>query len=930
MAQTIQGKNYNWRLGDAPIGSGDAGEVFAVTCPDEPNLAGVMKKPARIATGGTIQRQSEQIAQEGLALAQLDGLPKCKAHPPALLDRAPDFTEGTANYFIVSEVAPGVDMATLLIQARQAGKPFPRRVIITVLDALFDLFARAHRAGVLWNDVKLEHIYWDNPTGGVAVIDWGNAQFLKSNEGNPRSLPRWEDYRQMVDTLGAFLQQSAPELYEDLGWAEFQGSELNLPRISILARRIAYQQEVVALRVMEYQSLIRVVLAADPSLEGLQKIQTYQQILEQIGAPWESVGVLAYGQKLVVQSLSAGETQTAIRVTGMVWDLFGETLNLAWHLLREYFRYPEILSHTTLSELVNATLNENWSAAILALACIARGAALPPWWDQLIPVLRQKALGLVTPPPYQSCQSLLTWLKNSGSATQEQIEQCQTILDGWREKGVDLQESPFDYDVRDMMQSDLEIPRRIRTELKASLAAGEEAIRELLQAWVNMNWEGLPKAFRRVLGWDPDRWGVLQLAEAVTNFQSWLDQLYNGPKREETPAVFIRQILTERPQVERLLGSPPWLQALLHMLGEISNGALLADFQPGIQTWCPWLSGFSSLQDEQAQRTTADEAEIRKSLGNFVKHLQSWIDIDSSLSGVWDAAPTYFPGCKRLAKGFERVFQLNADLNAIETDSQDPTHPELTPACDVLQSLIAWRRALIEQNVEGAAAALAKPPEADWRIFNHAEAQTTQWVVQTLPPLALFDASPLAADVDPEPDNPTPLQTAVNHWIDLHKVWCRVYEGGLHMGLLDTLEETIESTRAAFFAWRHQLEHTDDPVEALLYHAWLSRIRDVSDTLLRMAQHSRQAKLSFIRLAEETDLPLPSQIRAGENLLDHFAAIEVLLLGEDSERQFPGWHLAFEELAREGDAEQRREKVLALSTDHPLYARLVQSVLAQQ
>ena len=277
MAKTVQGKTYQWRLGDAPIGSGDAGEVYTVVCVEQPDLSGVLKKPSRIATGGAIQRQAGQIAQEGLALAQLEGLPECKAHPPQILDEAPEFTHGTANYFIVSETAPGEDMAAMLVRTRQEGTPFPRRVILTVLDSLFDLFARAHRSGVLWNDVKLEHIYWDNTSGGVAVIDWGNAQFLNGANDQRRSLPRWEDYRQLVDTLGLFLQQSAPELYDDLGWSEFQSTELDRPRISVLARRIAYQHEVIALRVMEYQSLIRVVLKSDPTLNGLQMIQTYQK-----------------------------------------------------------------------------------------------------------------------------------------------------------------------------------------------------------------------------------------------------------------------------------------------------------------------------------------------------------------------------------------------------------------------------------------------------------------------------------------------------------------------------------------------------------------------------------------------------------------------------------------------------------------------------
>jgi len=71
LARTVQGKSYTWQLSDTPIGGGDAGEVYAVTCVEQPELTGVMKTPAQIATGGTIRRQAGQIAQEARALALL-------------------------------------------------------------------------------------------------------------------------------------------------------------------------------------------------------------------------------------------------------------------------------------------------------------------------------------------------------------------------------------------------------------------------------------------------------------------------------------------------------------------------------------------------------------------------------------------------------------------------------------------------------------------------------------------------------------------------------------------------------------------------------------------------------------------------------------------------------------------------------------------
>lgn len=422
-------------MSDSPIGSGDAGEVFSVACVEQPDMAGVMKKPAKVATGGTILRQAGQIAREARALIQLDGLPRGKAHPPRLLDTAPEFTEGTAHYFIVSETAAGVDLAAMLAESRQSNKAFPRRVIITVLDALFDLFSRAHKSGILWNDVKLEHIYWHNPTSQIAVIDWGNAQFLSlDGDSSHHTLPRWEDYRQMIETLGGFIKRSAPELYADLGWEEFEGQDMDALQISVLARRISYQQQVMSLRVMEYQSLIRVILQNDPNLDGLQRIRQHQAVLEQIGAPWEQASVLDYGKSLIQHATEGNIVQTFVKSTALIWEMFDETLDVSWYLLREYFRYPELLSHGALKFLVKHTLNENWSNALWHLVTIARDVNHAAWWDRLIPVLRQKTLGLVTPPPYQSCQKLLAWSKTQSAEKSHLVLTLSAILANWRKK----------------------------------------------------------------------------------------------------------------------------------------------------------------------------------------------------------------------------------------------------------------------------------------------------------------------------------------------------------------------------------------------------------------------------------------------------------------------------------------------------------------
>jgi serine/threonine protein kinase len=929
LAQTIQGKQYNWRLSDKPIGSGDAGEVYAVTCTEQPELVGVMKKPARIATGGTIQRQAGQIAREGLALARLEGLPKCKAHPPQLVDQAPDFTQGTANFFIVSETAVGEDLSTMLIQSRQTGKPFPRRVIITVLDALFDLFARAHRVGVLWNDVKLEHIYWHNSTGGVSVIDWGNAQFLSEPNEQRRVLPRWEDYRQMVDTLGGFLLQTAPELYEDLGWSEFQGEELDLLKISILARRIAYQQEVIALRVMEYQSLIRVVLSSDPSLTGLQDIQSYQKILEQIGAPWESTAVLEYGKKLVEQLIDSGDNQSAIRATTIIWDLFDNNLDLSWHLLREYFRNTDILSHPSLGKLTRETLNETWSQVLWTLVSIARELQSVGWWDQLIPVLRQKSLGLISPPPIQICQSILEWQEAKTEKDQANSEKLRQILQEWRIRGEDLKESPFDYELLDLVHEYEDLPRKLNQELKRGFAAGEEAIRELLQVWVNMNWDAIQKAFRRLIGWDPDRWGVLRLDEAVIEFQSWLYRLYQGPPAGEEISTYLSRMLDSRPPVEKLLGSPPWLHALLEMLDQIDRGVYLADYQAGIQTWCPWLLGLETIHDKESKLLTPDDSAINKVLEHFVQHLKNWTDLDAGVEGIRQIAPSYYSVCKHLMDGFQSIFHLNANLVEIIANCTEPQHQSLQESCETLQILGKWRQAVDEQNLDLALEILNESPKEKWRILKHAFKTTIAWNSQIQPLLKTICGHSIKNSSQISEDTTILLNTVKELCSEIHRKWNLLYKDGLHQQFLEAVEESTENARNDFFAWRNEMEHTTDPVTSLLYHSWLTRVRGISDQFLRLVQHVHQARISFSMLTNENEVPLAVQIRAADNLLDHLTALEAILVDEESERRFPEWHAIYRTISETSDVEKRRDLVLSADHNHPLYAWLVQSVLAK-
>ena len=929
MARKLRGKSYTWEIGDDPIGSGDAGEVYSVICLEDPSLVGVMKKPARIATGGTIQRQANQIAQEALALARLNGLPNCKAHPPRLLDTAPDFTQGSANFFMVSESAPGEDLANMLAESRQSGKPFPRRVIITVLDALFDLFSRAHKAGVLWNDVKLDHIYWHNLTGDVAVIDWGNAQFLDNeNDTTRRTPPRWEDYQQLVDTLGTFLKGTAPELYADLGWEEFEDKELDLPKVSVLARRIAYQQELVGLRVMEYQSLIRVEISEEPSLDRLQKIVDYQHRLNQIGAPWDSKAVLEFSQTLILESLANGSRQSAIKAVSITWELFGESLDLHWHLIREYFRKLDIISHPSLYDLVKMTMNQSWSGSLWILVNIARENGLPEWWDQLVPVLRQKALGTAVRQPYQIGLSVLEFIHMQGSGRQEQIEELSKILKNWHTYGEDAQENPFDYRSLDFIQKEANLPRHLIMESKSSFAIGQKVLRDVIKAWDNMDWDALQKALQQVICWDPDRWGIISLAENVDDFMNWLERLYQGPEYGVEPSIFFTEMIGKRPKVEQILGSPGWFLGLDNMLKVLMHGQPVSNAAAAVNHWCPWLLAYETLYGP-IQKYSKDEELVLETLRHFSKHLKNWSDLDAGLKSVGQNAPQYLPSCKKIINNFNAIANLNIDISNIAENCQNPPHETLRESCEAALTLKNWRGALGEKDYHRALSILDESSYHDWRFIDHAHEVTALWINQVQPLLKTLLDHPESIKSQTSDSQTQRLYTIYKNFKELKNIWEKIYTGGISSQLLDTITSLADSNRSNFLEWRRVYEHSKDRLSSLVYYFDLEPIRLVSDNFLRISQHSRQARLGFSKLQAAEHIPFITVIQISENILDHLLKVEELLKTNKENRRFPGWLSTIQQINNAQTQSEMRDYVLKMSPNNPLYAWLVQSLLAQ-
>lgn len=159
--------------------------------------------------------------------------------------------------------------------------------------------------------------------------------------------------------------------------------------------------------------------------------------------------------------------------------------------------------------------------------------------------------------------------------------------------------------------------------------------------------------------------------------------------------------------------------------------------------------------------------------------------------------------------------------------------------------------------------------------------------------------------------------------------WDRMYTAPPHLDLLETLEAETESLQKDFHTWRHNLDHNPDPGTRLLYHNALEEIRAISDKLLHLAQHTRQARLSYSNLEAKGALPYARQVQAGDSLLDHLGAVEALLVADESAKKFPSWHKEFQKITSLSAVSDQRDAILEMDKSHPLYAWLIQSTLAR-
>lgn len=675
-AELASGQARGWTLIEK-LGEGDAGEVYRVEALIDRSPA-ILKRPRRAAFPSDIIRQATQIEREGQALAALARLagPSRLAAAPRLLDQSQPGTEFSERYFIVTTPAPGLDLTRLARLAHMgrfdpqalpglAGEAsalglrtylerlaglgrLPDLLLLRALAGMLDLLEAAHALaldtpavhayGLLWNDVKPDHVFWDYQTARFTLIDWGNAQFLEADGvTRDRQRSRLSDYHQFLAEMGGFLAAAAPELHARLEWPAGRGggssalaggptglySEVILP----LKERIAglLQTETQALeqaRRQEADLLNRLDLSAD-LLAGLAGL--HQQIIELGEAP-DQAGAQAFFLRLAQALILEADLDGLVQLCA-IGQRSGALPPAQARLLQDLAQAARqgALTGGSASQALLSALAGDWPAALWELRRAAQATPEPLWWDDLSSQLRAIAVGGEPLRPLTALNRLVHALiaaaqradrtPISGQAPggdRAAIEAVllplkDEVLPRWTQLEPDPPDSNIEYrEVERWLAAGRELLTEAAAALDSALVQPQAQVALALEAWNRQDFPTARQAVRQALFWDPERRRFLQAERAIQAAPNWLVEVRRGLAADEPLQDRLARLELAGRELRNQVGPAAWLDALLDALRQLRRGADPADVLVQLPQLRDDLGWLLALEHEQPIWVTPD------------------------------------------------------------------------------------------------------------------------------------------------------------------------------------------------------------------------------------------------------------------------------------------------------------------------------------
>lgn len=941
MAKIVNGRERVWQIQEV-VGSGDAGEVLRVRSMPG-NTEGVMKRPLQNVSAGTILRQAAQIETEGKILLALEGLninrDGLSIHTPDLFDQSIPGTSGTANLFIVSEEVSGTPITSLLQAKRSGGDPIPLNVVMKVLSAAFYLLEQIHSKGIIWNDVKMNHIYWDANSRKMSFIDWGNGQFIEPQTDLVTS-PIWQDYEQLIEEGSTLLNQTAPHLLLDLGWPA-TSKDLDLDGVKQLQLRVSYLETYLTMRSTEYQLLFKKYTDSLDDLETLDQTLELHKDLKSFGIQTDDQKLLSASQLLLMRFLEDEDFTASNKLLkalkAEIPSLYTQQWRLVDHLLAADLAIPK----EKFVELISAIFDSDWSEVVWLARTLLKNEKNRSELASLIYTTRNLALNSDnTPTIYAELTELRKFLAEQGHRLKSTDPQAQPLIDKIIQIDQALNDLIANWAILKKKEAlgekflslkqilaavnslNLKTPRPLSELLQKAMVS----IREVYQAWNAADFTSMVKAVKTLYLIEPTLDYLLPLMDKLENMGARLESFEEGPQGEQSITSFARSLLEQEDALVDNLTSTIWLHNYLYALQTMVQAVDLDSLRDLAATY-EWPTDWLHLPNLRLEvpfehyATNDLTPEQSQALQEFHKQLQFANSTASALQAIKNHLPAFYSSYKHLDEEFGFLF------SSIPRESYEPLpssfplqdHQNISKAADVLLAVNQWKQAS-EAGDWYLQEILAKDFDASWAWLKDLQVTTKDWNQEIL--AALVDIkqrkwSSARHKQIPHPKFPK-LNETLSHLYSFVVEWQKIEFQGLYPELLEELAYHIEQAQNSFFLFWQGLQRSKSRSLVWLAQSQQSVFSEINQMLLSLLR-SIKSLLRNYDVINQTEM---ARTRLAQNcagdLMFTLTKIEEMVNPNQKQSIFKRWQRQYLDLLSKPDPKSIREGIQEIELIHPL------------
>lgn len=941
MQKIAFGVKHQWMIQDT-LGRGDAGEVLSVLSDDKSTEA-VMKRPLQTGTGGSIMRQASQIENESRILARLGGIhhkqDSINLATPELLDTSPPSTSQTVAFFMVSQQVRGMALSEMIKKILKEGGQLSHLWLLTVISALFTLLNEVHRKDVLWNDVKMEHIFWEPDSKTIACIDWGNGLLLDSTGevGGMRPSPI-ADYHQLIAEMTPLITTAASDLLWDLNWPLDHMSELDEVQIRLLEKRVRYMRDYLTARIIEKRGLINKQVNDLPDLEGLQELLTLAVSLQKAGEDFSFDAVSQAARQLFLTYVRKGDSDSCLQIVKNITEFQGTQNALVWSLLHELLLNLNV-QQVPIEKISRFLFDQDWSNALWELH---RHSNQNGKLERVMALIRLQGLPaeLGNVLPMQLLQELSDDLhvhlikrrlasKNSTAPTE--LSEISKILDAlmlsWHACDEGSNFGQVLLELREVLQVVKPYGIKVAPQLNQFVSGMLSLTRSLYQSWQSGEMPACRKLLRTLHLWDPYYADLFKLDHDLQHMQDWLDRLMQGPSPSQAAPEFLRCLITELPDVSLALGQPAWLHDLIQSLESAlhhKNLSNLLNFSESQGLPMQWLSDLDqrSLPISTPSDTPLDGQQLQI-LVDFHQYFKKDLDLTELLLKIKSALPAFYPYYVSIVHSLESIFTQSTLKFSIPDLTQAPIQdqPSVQEVIKMIEALQEWRQNVEAQNWKAAENYLHD--WQDWAVAADCSQALRLWRKQIMPVFASINyKSKKAIQLKELIEHPllSELHNASVQFNVVTDLWESIPDNGFNATLAVQIEKHLTDAARSFYQfWQGLLQGSSKGLR-LLVQINQTAISDIYHLLQKLAAQSTKTVQALEVLSRPEMAGTRLAFNSAGDLIFALLKMDEVLIPKDPNSLLRIWQRQYLDFLKVSSKEAMQAQLAMIAESHPLYA----------